>query len=264
MEVSMRIAVSGMLANQRALDVVSNNLANANTTGFKAAVAHTTDVGYQAGLTAPVGPNGLDVHLLGIGEGTELADITSQFSPGALQATGNPFDVALQGDGFFQITQPDGSSAYTRDGNFTVDADGSLVTAGGLPVQSDTGTDLVVPQGSLNAHLDDSGQLIATDATGTDQVIGSLAISQFANNAGLQANGQNLWTATVASGAAIPVAQGAANAPLVVAGALEGSNVDMADEFTRMILAQRGYQMNSKVVQSWDEINQMANNLRSS
>jgi flagellar basal-body rod protein FlgG len=264
MEVSMRIAVSGMLASQRSLDVVSNNLANANTTGFKAAVAHTTDVGYQAGLTAPVGPGGLDVHLLGIGEGTQLADITSQFAPGALQATGNPFDVALQGDGFFQVTQPDGSTAYTRDGNFTVDADGRLVTAGGLPVQSDTGTDLVVPQGSLSAHLDDSGQLLATDATGTEQVIGVLGVSQFANNAGLQANGQNLWTATAASGPAIPAGQNTAGAPLTVAGALEGSNVDMADEFTRMILAQRGYQMNSKVVQSWDEINQMANNLKSS
>ena len=259
----MRIAVSGMLANQRALDVVSNNLANANTTGFKAAVAHSTDVGYQAGLTAPVGPNGLDVHLLGIGEGTELADITSQFSPGALQATGNPFDVALQGDGFFQVSQPDGSTAYTRDGNFTVDETGRLVTAGGLPVQSDTGTDLVVPADSVSAHLDDNGQLLATDATGTELVIGTLGISQFANNAGLQANGQNLWTATVASGAAIPASQNG-TAPIVVAGALEGSNVDMADEFTRMILAQRGYQMNSKVVQSWDEINQMANNLRSS
>jgi flagellar basal body rod protein FlgG len=263
MEVSQRIGVSGMLANQRMLDVVSNNLANANTTGFKAAVAHTSDVGYQAGLTAPVGPDGLDVHLVGIGEGTQLSDISAEFGPGALQATGNPFDVALQGDGFFQITQPDGSTAYTRDGSFNLDADGRLVTSGGLPVQSDTGSDLVVPQGSLSAHLDDSGALVATDATGTDQVIGTLGVSQFANNAGLQANGQNLWTATVASGAATPIAQGVASAPVLVAGALEGSNVDMADEFTRMMQAQRGYQMNAKVVQSWDEIQQMANNLRS-
>lgn len=263
MEVSMRIAVSGMLANQRALDVVSNNLANANTTGFKAAIAHTTDVGYQAGLTAPVGPGGLDVHLLGVGEGTQLSDITSEFGPGALQATGSPFDVALEGDGFFQVTQPDGSTAYTRDGNFAVDADGRLVTAAGLPVQSDSGSDLVVPLGSVNAHLDDSGQLLATDATGNEQVVGSLGISQFVNNAGLQANGQNLWTANAASGAPTQVPQSAASAPVVVAGALEGSNVDMADEFTRMILAQRGYQMNSKVVQSWDEIQQMANNIKS-
>src|SRR5581483_2051987 len=163
MEVSQRIAVTGMLANQRALDVVSNNLANANTTGFKRAVAHTTDVGYQAGLTAPVGPGGLDVHLVGIGEGTQLGDINSEFTPGSVQATGNPFDVALQGDGFFGISQPDGSTAYTRDGSFTLDSTGRLVTGGGLPVQSSTGGQLVVPQGSLSAHLDDSGQLIATD-----------------------------------------------------------------------------------------------------
>jgi flagellar basal-body rod protein FlgG len=263
MEVSMRIAVSGMLANQRALDVVSNNLANANTTGFKGAIAHTTDVGYQAGLTAPVGPGGLDVHLVGIGEGTQLGDITPQFGPGALQATGNPFDVALQGDGFFQVTQPDGSTAFTRDGNFTLDGTGRLITPGGLPVQSATGSDLVVPQGSLSAHLDDSGQLLATDATGNEQLIGSIGIAQFANKAGLQANGQNLWTATAASGAATQIAQGANTAPVVVAGALEGSNVDMADEFTRMIQAQRGYQINAKVVSSWDEIQQMANNLKS-
>jgi flagellar basal body rod protein FlgG len=260
-EVSQRIAVSGMLANQRALDVVSNNLANANTTGFKRAVAHTTDVGYQAGVTAPV-PGGLDVHLLGIGEGTQLADINHEFMPGTLQATGNPFDVALQGDGFFQVTQPDGSTAYTRDGSFNVDQDGRLVTAGGLPVQSDQGTDLVLPQDALSARLDDTGQLIATDASATEQVVGSLGIAQFTNDAGLQANGQNLWTATVASGPANPVTPGATTAPTVVAGALESSNVDMADEFTRLIQAQRGYQMNAKVVQSWDEIQQMANNLR--
>src|SRR5690349_15408189 len=185
MEVAQRIPVSGMLANQRALDVVSNNLANANTTGFKRAVAHTTDVGYQAGVTAPV-PGGLDVHLLGIGEGTQLADISHEFMPGTLQATGNPFDVALQGNGFFQVTQPDGSTAYTRDGSFNIDQDGRLVTAGSLPVQSDQGTDLVLPQDALSARLDDTGQLIATDASATEQVVGSLGIAQFTNDAGLQ------------------------------------------------------------------------------
>jgi flagellar basal-body rod protein FlgG len=252
-----------MLASQRQLEVVSNNLANANSTGFKRAIAHTTDTGYQAGLTVPFGPGGLDVHLLGIGEGTQLADIAHEFQPGALQATGNPLDVALQGDGFFQVSMPDGSPAFTRDGSFNVDTDGRLVTSGGLPVQDTTGQDLILPQNTTSARLDDTGQLIATDATGTDQVVGTLGLSQFANSAGLQANGQNLWIATVASGAASPVANGTPTAPLVVAGALEGSNVDMADEFTRLIQAQRGYQLNAKVVQSWDEIQQMANNLRS-
>jgi flagellar basal-body rod protein FlgG len=251
------------LANQRQLEVVSNNLANANSTGFKRAIAHTTDTGYQAGLTAPVGPGGLDVHLVGIGEGTQLADITHEFMPGALQATGNSLDAALQGDGFFQVTMPDGSTGYTRDGSFNVDAEGRRITAGGLPVQSDTGNDLVLPQGATSARLDDTSQLFATDASGNDQLVGALGLSQFANNSGLQANGQNLWSATAASGPANPVAQGAGGAPILVAGALEASNVDMADEFTRLIQAQRGYQLNAKVVQSWDEIQQMANNLRS-
>jgi flagellar basal-body rod protein FlgG len=263
MEVSQRIAVTGMLTSQRQLEVVSNNLANANSTGFKRAIAHTTDTGYKAGLTAPVGPGGLDVHLVGIGEGTQLADITHEFMPGALQATGNSLDVALQGDGFFQVSMPDGSAAYTRDGSFNVDTDGRLVTSGGLPVQDATGADLVLPQGATSARLDDTGQLIAMDPTGAEQVIGTLGLSQFANNSGLQANGQNLWSATAASGAANAVATGTPTAPLVVAGAVEGSNVDTADEFTRLIQAQRGYQLNAKVVQSWDEIQQMANNLRS-
>jgi flagellar basal-body rod protein FlgG len=262
MEVSQRIAVTGMLAKQRQLEVVSNNMANANTTGFKRAVAHTTDVGYQAGLNAPVGPGGLDVRLVGIGEGTQLGDISHEFMPGALQATGNSLDVALQGDGFFQVRLPDGSAGYTRDGSFGLNASGTLVTSGGLAVQSNTGSSLVVPPDSIDIRFDATGQLVATDPTGADQVLGSLALSQFANSAGLQANGQNLWTPTVTSGAAIPLTQGAASAPLVVAGALEGSNVDMADEFTRMIQAQRGYQMNAKVVQAWDEIQRMATELR--
>src|SRR6266568_5323349 len=263
MEVSQRIAVTGMLASQRQLDVVSNNLANVGSTGFKRAVAHTTDVGYQAGLTAPVGPGGANVRLVGIGQGTQIADITNEFMPGTLQATGNSLDAALQGDGFFQVTMPDGTRGFTRDGTFGLDAEGTLVTAGGLQVQSDTGNAMVVPPSSLDVRFDDTGQLVATDLTGAEQIIGRLGVSQFPNNAGLQANGQNLWTPTVASGTATAVVQGAATAPLVIAGALEGSNVNMADEFTRLIQAQRGYQINSKVVQAWDDIERMANELRS-
>lgn len=262
MEVSQRIAVSGMLASQRQLEVVSNNLANVNSTGFKKAVAHTTDTGYQAGLNAPVGPGGLDVRLVGIGEGTHIADITNEFMPGALQATGNSLDIALQGEGFFQVSMPDGSTGYTRDGSFGLNANGQLVTSGGLPVQSTTGGTLVVPPDTTFVRFDDAGNLLATAATGIEQAIGGLAVAQFPNNRGLLANGQNVWSATAASGAALPVAQGAPTAPLIVAGALEGSNVDMADEFTRLIQAQRSYQMSSKVVQAWDDISRMANELR--
>src|ERR1700682_4059875 len=172
MEVSQRIAVTGMLANQRQLDVVSNNLANVSSTGFKRAVAPTTDVGYQAGLTAPVGPGGANVRLVGVGQGTHIADVTNEFMPGALQATGNSLDAALQGDGFFQVTMPDGTPGFTRDGTFGLDAGGTLVTTGGLPVQSDTGNAMAVAPGSIDVHFDDLAQLVATDPTGVDQIIG--------------------------------------------------------------------------------------------
>jgi flagellar basal-body rod protein FlgG len=262
MEISQRIAVSGMLAAQRQLEVVANNLANVNSTGFKRSVAHTTDTGYQAGLTAPVGPGGLDVRLLGVGEGTQIADITHEFVPGSLQATGNALDAALQGDGFFQVSLADGSTGYTRDGQFSIDVDGRLVTSDGLPLQSETGSDMVVPPGTTAARLDDTGQLIAVDSTGAEQPVGSLGVSQFANVLGLDASGQNRWLETPASGQPTPVGIGSTGGPNLVAGALEASNVDTADEFTRLIQAQRGYQLNAKVVQSWDEIQQMANSLK--
>jgi flagellar basal-body rod protein FlgG len=262
MEVSQRIAVSGMLANQRQLDVVSNNLANVNSTGFKRSVAHTTDVGYQAGLNAPVGPGGAMVRLIGVGQGTQLADVNHDFQPGGLQATGNPLDIALQGDGFFSMRLPDGQLGYSRDGALTIDGARRLVTSGGQPVQSDTGTDLTLPLDALDVHIDDTGQLMATGADGTNAAVGRLALTVFPNNKGLLAQGQNTWTASAASGAPLAVAQGAANSPIVVAGALEGSNVEVGDEFMRLIQAQRGYELSSKVVQAWDDIERMANDLR--
>jgi flagellar basal-body rod protein FlgG len=262
MQVSQRIAVSGMLASQRQLDVVSNNLANVNATAFKRSVAQTTDVGYQAGLTAPVGPGGAEVNIIGVGEGTQIASVHHDFLPGAVQATGNLLDVALQGEGFFSVTLPDGQTGFTRGGAFTLDGTGRLVTGGGLPVQSTAGTDLMVPTDSVEVRFDDLGQLIATAANGTEQIVGQVGLSLIPNARGLLANGQNLWVATPASGAAVQVAADAANAPLLVPGALEGSNVNVGDEFTRMITAQRGYQLNAKVVQAWDEVAKMANSLR--
>jgi flagellar basal-body rod protein FlgG len=262
MEVSQRIAVSGMLASQRQLDVVSNNLANVNSTGFKRGMARTTDVGYQAGLDAPVGPGGATIRITGVGQGTQLAELNHDFLPGALQGTGNPLDIALQGDGFFSMRLPDGQLGYSRDGALTIDSGGRLVTSGGQPVQSDTGTDLTLPLDSVDVHIDDTGQLMATGPDGTSAAVGKLALAVFPNNKGLLAQGQNTWTATAASGAPIPVAQGAANAPLVVAGALEGSNVDVGDQFMRLIQAQRGYELSSKVVQAWDDVERMANDLR--
>jgi flagellar basal-body rod protein FlgG len=258
MEVSQRIAVSGMLASQRQLDVVSNNLANINTTGFKRAVAHTSDIGYQAGLTAPVGADGAPLRITGIGEGTQLAELSHEFVPGAVQATGNPLDIAIQGNGFFSVRMADGNLGYSRDGTFSIDGTGRLVTSGGAPVQSDAGTDLTVPLDSVDVRFDETGQLTATAADGTTQAVGRLGVSRFPNDKGLQAMGENIYTPTAASGAATASANAA-----VVPGAIEGSNVDVGDEFTRLIQAQRSYQLNSKVVQAWDDVERMANELKS-
>ncbi|HYY89373.1 MAG TPA: flagellar hook-basal body protein [Chloroflexota bacterium] len=263
MEVSQHISVTGMLAAQRQLEAVANNLANVGTPGFKRAHAHVQDIGYQAELTAPVGPGGAPLRIVGIGEGAQIADITHDFLPGTLQATGNALDVALQGEGFFQVALADGTLGYTRDGSLSLDADGRLVTATGLPVQATTGGELRVPAGASNVRLDDTGALLVTADDGTDQVVGELAVATFSNSLGLQADGQNVWLATAASGPATLLPPGAPNAPLMVAGALEGSNVDVADEFTRLIQAQRSYQLNAKVVQAWDDIEHLANELRS-
>src|SRR3981081_3989773 len=114
--------------------------------------------------------------------------------PAGVQGTRNPLDVALQGEGFFQVNMPDGSTGYTRDGSFGVDANGTLITSGGLSVQANSGSSLAPPPDSIDAHFDNTGQLVATDPTGVEQVIGRLGLAQFANSPGLRASGHNLWT----------------------------------------------------------------------
>lgn len=264
MEVSGRIAISGMVSYQRQLEVVSNNIANASTVGFKRSHASTTDTGYQAGLTAPVGPGGADVRIEGVGEGSQIADIRPDFLPGAAQPTGNALDLMLDGDGFFQVTLPNGQVGYTRDGAFQLDGAGRVVTAGGLPVRTAAGGDLVVPADAARIRVGEDGQLFAIQETGagaTEQAVGDFAVARFRNPEGLLANGQNLWTATGASGAAIATQPGAAGGPNVLGGMLEASNVEMADELTRLIQAQRGYQLNMSMVKTWDDIARMNNAL---
>jgi len=260
MEISSRISTSAMLAHQRQLDVISNNIANEGTTAFKRSRANLADIGYQAGITAPVGVDGAPVRLEGVGEGVELADIKADFIPGVAQPTGSGLDVALNGEGFLVVNMPSGTPGYTRDGSLHVDGAGQLVTAGGLPIRSADGGTLQLPENATAARIDESGQLVAT-VDGADTVVGQLALARFTNNNGLLANGQNIWLETPASGAAIATQPGDGGLSLIP-GALEGSNVDVADEFTRMMAAQRGYQMNLKVVQAWDEIGRMANELR--
>ena len=194
MEVSQRIAVTGMLASQRQLDVVSNNLANVNSTGFKRAVAHTTDVGYQAGLTAPVGPGGIDVRLVGIGEGTQLADVTHEFMPGCAQAD---WQSARRGAPGRRLLPGQPARRHDRLHPRRLVRARCRRPAGHQrrpPVQSDTGGRLLVPADRSAFASTIPASWWRPMPPGPSRSIGRLGLSQFPNNSGLQASGQNLWT----------------------------------------------------------------------
>jgi flagellar basal-body rod protein FlgF len=234
MEVSQHISVTGMLAAQRQLEAVSNNLANVNTTGFRRAHAHVTDIGYEAGLTAPVGPNGAPVRIVGVGEGAQVADIAHDFLPGAVQATGNPLDMAIQGDGFFAVQTPEGTR-YTRVGRFQLDKDGTLVTTQGYPVLSGGSPLTINPDdGPVNVAEDGS---ISTDRArnGTQlQVVGKLDFVDFAHRDALKPTQDNLFDAGTQ-----PTTEATGK---VAQRVLEDSNVNPIIEMTNMIQVTRNYQ----------------------
>lgn len=248
-------AASGMTAQQTRLDTIANNLANTSTTGFKKSRDAFQDLFYQQ-LThggQVEGPNPLE-----LGGGTRIAGIERDQSQGALVATGNPLHVGIQGDAWFSVDTPDGERLYTRDGTFTKNADGTLVTAGGLVV----GGDIAIPEDALKITIDYDGTVHAQMAEDTahDLVLGQIEIARFANPAGLEGRGDNLFAESVHSGEPQDVEPG--SDVLLVQGYLEGSNVDVATELIDMIQAQRVYELNSKVVQAADETLGIAANLR--
>ena len=263
MDVSQHISVSGMLAHQRILDAIANDVANAGTVGFKRVAARTLDVGYRAGLTAPVGPNGEPVRLEGVGEGAYLADLSPDFAPGGIQPTGNPLDVALDGDGFLSVSTPDGTPAYTRDGAIHVDADNRLATAEGLPFRATDGGDIQLPSDATQVRIGEDGTVWTAGADGTEAAAGQLALTHFVNPQGLLAGGGSLWRESPESGPAVPAEPDAPGSTRVVAGALEPSNVQLAEDFTSLIRAQRGYELNLKMVQTWDDLAKTTNDIHS-
>ncbi len=254
-------AASGMAAQQTNIDVIANNLANVNTTGFKAARADFQDILYQtvqaAGAVSGGGsqvPTGLQVGL-----GTRCADTQKMFSMGDMKQTGNPLDLALQGDGFFSVLTEDGTTAYTRDGSFKVDGNGRLVTAGGLVIQPE----ITIPADVVSLSIGRDGTVSATLPGQTDpQQLGQIQLAKFLNPAGLSNAGQNLLTPTAASGEALTGTAGSKGFGSLLQGTLEMSNVRIIDEMVNMIIAQRAYEVNSKAIQASDEMLQMANNLR--
>jgi len=251
-----------MLAQQLNVEVISNNIANLNTTGFKRQRAEFQDLLYQTdrragaqssdtGTIVPVGVQ--------IGIGVKTAAVYRITTQGNLTTTSNPLDVAIQGRGFFQILQPDGTTAYTRAGSFQLSPSGQIVTADGFTVQPG----ITVPQNTVAISINASGQVQAQVAGQTaPQTVGQFQLANFPNEAGLEALGNNLFLETPASGQPITGNPTAIGFGALNQGLLETSNVDIVSEITNLITAQRSYEMNSKVIQVSDQMSSTLNTFR--
>ncbi|HDL02736.1 MAG TPA: flagellar basal-body rod protein FlgG [candidate division Zixibacteria bacterium] len=258
---AMRTAVSGMTAQQMNVDNIANNLSNVNTIGFKRSRVEFQDVLYQnfrkAGTSTATGtsvPVSLD-----IGYGTKPVATVREFSVGDFQNTGNALDVAISGDGFFQIQMPDGSISYTRDGAFKMSAEGQIVNADGFYLYPE----MTIPEDATSVSISIDGNVSVLLVGGDEpQSIGQFELARFINPAGLSAAGHNLYNRTSASGSPIlgnPTQDGLGK---LDQGYLEISNVKVVDEMVNMIVAQRAYELNSKVIQTGEDMLQISNNLK--
>jgi flagellar hook protein FlgE len=272
----MFAAISGLKTHQVMLDVTSNDIANVNTIGYKSARTTFKDslTQLQRGSSGAAGGNG-GTNAAQIGLGTQLGSIDNLMQSGALQSTGNPLDVAVQGNGFFRVAAsaaatgtPTANPAgveYTRAGNFTTNSAGYLITQDGYYVQGRTagGADtlLNVPPGSTNLAIGQNGEVSYVDATGTRQSAGFISLATFNNASGLERSGSNRWLQSSNSGAPT-IGTPSAQFGFTTAGAVEMSNVDLAQAFTNMITAQRGFQANSRVISTADEMLQDLVNLK--
>jgi flagellar basal-body rod protein FlgG len=253
-------AGAGMMAQQTNIDVISNNLANVNTTGFKKSRVDFEDLLYQtvrtAGSTASQGatlPTGLQ-----IGHGVKSVSTTKMFTQGDFTNTGNALDLVIEGDGFFQVQMPDGSTAYTRDGAFKMDGEGRIVNSEGYLLQPE----ISIPTDATSITIGTDGTVSVTMADDTNQEIGRIELARFLNPAGLVNVGGNMMKETDASGTAMTGNPGEDGIGTLSQGFLEMSNVKVIEEMVNMIVAQRAYEINSKAIQAADEMLQTANNLR--
>ena len=250
---SLWIAKTGMEAQQTQLDVISHNLANVSTTGYKRANAVFEDLIYQN--LRQVGANSTEQNQLPtglhLGLGVRTVATTRNFAQGSLQSSGNTLDVAINGNGFFQINQTDGSIGYTRDGSFQVDSQGRLVTAAGLTVAS--GVTIPVNAQSVTISTDGSVSVMVPGNT-APQPAGNIALANFINPAGLEPKGDNLYAETPASGQPTSGTPGVSGMGVVKQGFVETSNVNVVQELVTMIQTQRAYEMNSKAVQTSDQM----------
>jgi flagellar basal-body rod protein FlgG len=248
-----------MQAQQLNLDVISNNLANVNTTGFKKSTVEFEDLLYQT-TSAPGAEQGNGNQLptgLQIGHGSQAVSTSRIFTEGELTQTGGQLDVAINGDGFFQVQMPDGTTGYTRDGSLKTNSSGTIVTSAGLPL---IGGFQAVPAGTTNITIAPTGTVTYTTASGTTSY--QVQLARFINPNGLNSQGGNIYSETTASGAPQLGAPGETGFGSLSQGSLEMSNVQIVDEMVNLIMAQRAYEVNSKAVQASDEMLQAGNNLK--
>jgi len=259
---SLDIAGTGMQAQQTNVEVISNNMANMTTTGFKRRRTEFQDLIYQnlrrvgsdSSDSGTVVPSGAQVGL-----GVRTAAIYRINEQGNLQQTSNTLDMAIQGNGYFQVTLPTGETAYTRDGTFALAADGTIVTADGYTVQPG----LQIPSAATGVTINTSGQVQVTlQGQTAPQTVGQIQPAVFPNEAGLDAQGGNLFMQTAASGAPVTGNPASAGFGSVMQGFIETSNVNVVAEITDLITAQRAYEMNSKVITTSDEMMSTLTNLR--
>lgn len=253
---ALHTAATGMAAQELNVQVISNNIANLRTTGFKKQTAafqdliyeHVRRVGAQASDQGTILPVGVD-----IGGGVKTVGTPRSMTQGTLSQTGNDLDLAMSGEGFFKILMPDGTYQYTRDGTFQMDNQGRVVTAQGNPVQPT----ITIPNNASGISVSEQGQVSVTlPGSSTSSIIGQIGVTRFINKAGLQPVGSNQFTETPSSG---PPQDGTANSEgygKITQGSLEQANVDVVSEMSDLIAAQRAYEMNAKVISAADQMMQ--------
>ena len=250
---SLWISKTGLDAQQTQMDVISNNLANVSTNGFKRSRAVFEDLLYQT-LRQPGAQSSQQTQLpSGLQLGTGVRPVATEriFTQGNPQQTDNDKDVAINGDGFFQVLMPDGTTSYTRDGSFQTDSQGQLVTSSGYPVQPA----ITVPPGTQKLTIGTDGTVSATlQGVAAPTQIGTIQLATFINNAGLQSIGQNLYQETAASGTPNPNTPGTNGAGTLTQGYVETSNVNVVEELVNMIQTQRAYEINSKAITTSDQM----------
>jgi len=263
---SMYSAITGLRSHQALLDVTANNIANVNTVGYKAERATFKDALLQTlqnggAPVATTGPGGTNAKQIGLG--VQLASTDNLMSQGAVMNTGQTYDLAIQGDGWFQVSANPGTAPtyYTRAGNFTRDANGDLVTVDGYYLMAGTAK-INIPADSQSVSISETGLVSVVPAGGGTPTTSQIQLAKFPNDAGLERVGNNRWNNNPNGNAGTPVLQnpGTAGFGVLTPGALEMSNVDLAQEFTTMIAAQRGFQANSRVITTADEmLNELVN-----